>query len=176
MAGYINIEVQGLREIQQMFESLPKQVSQKAVWQRFWRKNTKPMLKIAQDKAPKRSGQLKRSIGFFTTRASRRYLGGYIGPRVKGRFASFDKSYKKGDRKGYKKSGFYGAFVEYGGEVMFWGKGPAKKGDQPFMQPAFDQGKATVIKNSIRDAISIVAKAIKTHEARLNIYGKFGFK
>ena len=59
---------------------------------------------------------------------------------------------------------------------MFWGKGPAKKGDQPFMQPAFDQGKATVIKNSIRDAISIVAKAIKTHEARLNKYGKFGYK
>ena len=159
-----DIEVKGLKEIQQMFESLPTQVSQKAVWQRFWRKNTKPMLKIAKDKVKKDEGQLKRSLGFFTTKKSRKFLGGYIGPRVKGAFRSKEKS------------GFYGAFIEYGGEVMFWGKGTAKKGDQPYMAPAWNQGKGIVLNNSIRDAISIVAKAIKTHEARLNKYGKFGYK
>ena len=104
-----DIEVKGLKEIQQMFESLPKQVSQKAVWQRFWRKNSKPMLKIAKSKVKQDTGQLKKSLGFFTTKKSRKFLGGYIGPRVRGAYRSKDKT------------GFYGAFIEYGGEVKFWG-------------------------------------------------------
>ena len=39
-----DIEVKGLKEIQQMFESLPKQVNQKAIWQKFWRLNSKPFI------------------------------------------------------------------------------------------------------------------------------------
>tara|TARA_R100000664_G_scaffold31914_1_gene46072 strand:+ start:2730 stop:3224 length:495 start_codon:yes stop_codon:yes gene_type:complete len=158
-----DIEVKGIKEIQQMFESLPKQVSEKAVWQRFWRKNTKPMLKIAKNNVKQDTGQLKKSLGFFTTKKSRKFLGGYIGPRVKGAYRSKDKT------------GFYGAFIEYGGDVKFWGKGPAKVGDQPYMRPAWNEGKGIVLNNSMKDAIDIMAKAIKTHEARLNKYGKFGY-
>ena len=160
-----DIEIKGLKELQQMFESLPKQVNQKAIWQRFWRLNSKPFIQAAKNNVPQKEGRLKRSIGYFTTRASRKFHGGYVGPRVKGAFGS-----KKG------KSGYYGAFVEYGGEVMFWGKGPAKKGNQEFMQSSWREEKQNVLRNAIRDGEVIMAKAIKTHEARLKKYGKLGYK
>ena len=43
------------------------------------------------------------------------------------------------------------------------------------MRPAWNEGKGIVLNNSMKDAIDIMAKAIKTHEARLNKYGKFGY-
>ena len=75
-----------------------EQVKKNSIWQKFWRKNSKPFIDAAKSnlnsstgqqnqKDKKRTEQLKRSIGYFTTRASRRYLGGYVGPRVKGAFA-----------------------------------------------------------------------------------------
>ena len=104
---------------------LPKQVKKNSIWQKFWRKNSKPFIDAAKSnlngltgqqnqKDKKRTEQLKRSIGYFTTRASRKYLGGFVGPRVKGRFKSKDKS------------GYYGAWIEYGSEVKFGGRGYGK--------------------------------------------------
>ena len=83
-----DIEIKGLKELQQMFESLPKQVNQKAIWQRFWRLNSKPFIQAAKNNVPQKEGRLKRSIGYFTTRASRKFHGGYVGPRVKGAVGS----------------------------------------------------------------------------------------
>ena len=37
-------------------------------------------------------GTLKKSIGFFTTKTSKKYLGAYVGPRVKGAFSKYGKS------------------------------------------------------------------------------------
>ncbi len=166
------IEVKGLKEINDLFSQLPKQVKRTNIWTAFWRKNSKPFITQAQsnlnslkgqkDKAtPKRTGRLKESIGFFTTKSSRKYLGGYVGPRVKGTF------------KGKGKSGYYGAWIEYGGEVKFGGKGFGI--NQEFMKPSWDGAKAQVLQNSFKDAEEVMAKAIKRHEKRLQKYGKYGY-
>ena len=79
MAEGVKIEVDkgNLQAIDRMFQQLPKQVAQHKVWIKFWRKNTKPLLKAAKQNAEAigGSGQLARSMGFFTTKSSRKFLG-----------------------------------------------------------------------------------------------------
>tara|TARA_Y100000593_G_C4239322_1_gene301273 strand:- start:375 stop:857 length:483 start_codon:yes stop_codon:yes gene_type:complete len=156
-----NIDIKGLKELNQMFQQLPKQINKDKIWLKFWRENSKPALKAARANVPKKTGVLEKSIQFFTTKASKKFKGGYVGPRVKGAFR------KKG------KSGFYGAWVEYGSEVKFGGKGFGK--DQPFMKPAWNQTKTQMLNNSMKDAEKVMARAIKSHEKRLKKYGKFGY-
>ena len=168
-----NITVLGTKELNDLFMQLPKQVKKNSIWQKFWRKNSKPFIDAAKSnlngltgqqnqKDVKRTEQLKRSIGYFTTRSSRKYLGGFVGPRTKGRFS---------DKNG--KSGYYGAWIEYGGEVKFGGRGFGK--DQPFIKPAWQSNYLKVTQNSMNDAELVMAKVIKSHERRLQKYGKFGY-
>ena len=88
-AQNVSVEVLGLKEIEQMFQQLPKQVSQKATWTKFWRDASKPLVKSAQNEAPvadkdipyppkpaltiKRE-TLKKSIGFFYNKSFKRKL------------------------------------------------------------------------------------------------------
>lgn len=167
----VEVEVLGYREISQVFDALPKQIDKNKIWVKFWRENSKPLVKAAREKAQQvgKTGQLARSIGFFTTRASRKYNGGYVGPRVKGAFAKRDDSGK------YSKSGYYGAWIEYGGSVMFGGRGTARKGDQPFMKPAWESAHQTVMSNGFKSAEKVFKRALKTHNRRLTKYGYFGY-
>lgn len=171
MARNKNIEIKGLKELQQMFEQLPKQVNKDKIWLKFWKENSKPAVEAAQTNANKfnKTGQLKKSIGFFTTKKSRKFLGGYVGPRVKGRFSSGGNMKAGNKKKKYPRSGFYGAMIEYGGTVMFGGKGLGK--NQPYMKPAWNETKRQMLSNSMRDGEKVIANAIK----RLNKYGKFGY-
>ena len=181
------VKIQGIKEIQQMFNDLPKQINQYNTWKALWRKIGKPALDDAKRLAPKlgdsrnvsskikkdgipyppnkskriAKGTLKKSIGFFTTRDTKEHLGLYLGPRVKGAYRSKEKS------------GWYGAFIEYGDEVMFYGKGKGKA--QKYMQPAWDNNKIRMTKNAFTEAIDITAKAIKRHETRMKKYGTLGY-
>ena len=85
--------VEGIRQIQQMFNQLPKQINNDQIWIRFWREVTKPLVKEAKTNAGQYnwSVQIKNSIGFFTTKASRRANGGYVGLRTRGAFRSKEK-------------------------------------------------------------------------------------
>ena len=171
-----SIEVLGLSELEQMFKDLPKELSDDKIWNEFWKENSKPLVDKAQTLAPNKTGQLKNSIGYFRTKASKREHGGYVGPRVRGRFAKKNKEYKGSNKKKmYSKSGFYGAWIEYGGEVMFGGKGPAKKGNQEFMNPAFQQTKGIMVANSLKDGDVVMEKLIKRHTKRTEKYGTFGY-
>ncbi len=165
MAAGVKVEVDknNLRDIDLMFQQLPKQVDKNKVWVKFWRENSKPLINAAKQNAQKlgASGRLAKSVGFFTTKASRKYNGGYVGPRVKGAFRSKEKS------------GFYGAWVEYGGSVKFGGKGFGK--DQPWMSDAWDSAHRQVLNNGMKDAEKIFARALKIHERRLKKYGTFGY-
>ena len=183
----VTMSIVGLKEIQQMFNDLPKQVNKDTIWGRFWRQATKELVKQAQDEAPllgdaakggshdiRRSGKigvpyppnkkltisrgtLKRSIGFFRTKASKGDIhGAYVGPRVKGKF-----------RKN--KGGYYGAWVEYGDEVMHFGKYKSK--GNRFMHRAWAKKKHTVMNTGMELAKKIFAKAVKAHERRLKKYG-----
>ena len=169
-----SVEIFGLKEIQQLFRQLPDQVNKNKIWVKLFKQNSKPLIQKAKSLVPTKTGQLKRSIGFFTTKASRRYNGGYVGPREKGAFAKRDKEYKGSNKKKiYTKSGFYGAWIEYGDEVMFGGRGTGKA--QKFMKPAYEQTKDSMLNNIMKDSEIVMAKAIKSHEKRMQKYGKFGY-
>tara|TARA_R100001163_G_scaffold1123_1_gene1661 strand:- start:627 stop:1184 length:558 start_codon:yes stop_codon:yes gene_type:complete len=177
-----SIEVFGAKEIEDLFKTLPGMINRDGVWKHFFREVSKPVVKKAKEKAdaisnesPTGTGQLGKSIGYFTTKASRKYNGGYVGPRVKGRFAKKSQTYKgKNKKKIYGVSGFYGAWVEYGSEVKFGGKGYGRK-SQPFMRPAFDETKVEMMNNALKDAEKVVAKQIKRHERKLQKHGYFGY-
>ena len=81
-------------------------------------------------------------------------------------FRSVKGAYRK------EKAGFYGAWVEYGGQVKFGGRGYGK--DQPFIEPSWKSNYLKVTQNAMGDAEFIMAKAIKSHEKKLQKYGKFG--
>tara|TARA_R100000655_G_scaffold93026_1_gene134257 strand:- start:51 stop:632 length:582 start_codon:yes stop_codon:yes gene_type:complete len=190
MADGVTMNVQGIKEIREMFKQMPKQVTQDSIWAKFWRFNTKPLVKAAQQEAPIadkdipypnqgmkatlrnrdiakedgglfiKRGTLKKSIGFFRTKASKNYMGGYVGPRVKGAF--------KGPRGGY-----FGAWVEYGSEVMHYGKFRGK--DNPFMKRAWSRAHKQVLTNGFKDATTIFFRAMKTYEKRMTKYGALGY-
>ena len=168
-----SLEVLGLSELERMFRNLPKELSDDKIWNAFWKQNSKILVNKAQALAPKKTGQLAKSIGYFRTKASKREHGGYVGPRVKGAFAKKNKDYNGSNKsKIYTKSGFYGAWQEYGSEVMFGGKATGKS--QPFMQPAFQQTKQMMIANSLKDGQIIMSKLIKSHTKRTEKYGTLG--
>ena len=154
-------KIEGAKEIAEMFGALPKQIKQYNLWKALWRKVAKDALEEAKNRVPKDTGRLRDSIAFFTTRKTKNFMGLYLGPRVKGAFRTKEKS------------GFYGPFIEYGDEVMFYGKGRGKA--QKFMKPAWDNNKVAMTKNAFREAIDIAAKAIKRHERRLKKYGTLGY-
>jgi|TARA_Y100000310_G_scaffold244499_1_gene249282 hypothetical protein len=155
------IKLQGAKEIEQMFGDLPKQIKQYNLWKALWRKIAKGALNDAKSRVPKKTGQLKNSLGFFTTRKTKNFMGLYLGPRVKRAFRSKEKS------------GFYGAFIEYGDEVIFYGKGKGKA--QKYMQPAWDSNKIKMTSNAFKEATKIAASAIKRHEKRMKKYGTLGY-
>ena len=154
-------KLQGAKEIADMFGALPKQINQYNVWKALWRKIGKQALNDAKSKVPEKTGRLKNSLGFFTTRKTKNFMGLYLGPRVKRTFR--DK----------KKSGYYGAWIEYGNEVMFFGKGVGKA--QKYMKPAWDTNKMPMTQKAFNEASDIAAKAIKRHEKRLQKYGRAGY-
>jgi len=177
----VTVEAQGLKEIGQMFNGLPKRVNKDLVWGRFWKKVTVPMLKAAQANAPLLDpgstgrvgvsyppdksqtiarGTLKKSIQFYRTRASKQkdIHGAYIGPRVKGKF-------KKN------KGGYYGAWVEYGHRNR---DGSMSK-KNPFMARAFSQTSGVVLKNGFTDAEKIFLKAVAADERRMKKWGRFAY-
>tara|TARA_R110000824_G_scaffold128355_2_gene289155 strand:+ start:555 stop:1112 length:558 start_codon:yes stop_codon:yes gene_type:complete len=177
----VSVETQGIREIMDMFKGLPKRVNKDAVWGRFWKKVTKPMLTAASNEAPLLDsgssgrvgvsyspdksltiarGTLKKSLKFYRTRASKDpdVHGAYIGPRVKGKF-------KKN------MGGYYGAWVEYGHRNR---NGTMSK-PNPFMKRAWDQTNHVVLQNGFTDAEKIFIKAVAADVRRMKKYGSLGY-
>ena len=179
----ISVDVQGIKEISQMFAQLPKQVNEDKVWGRFWKKVTVPLLTAAEKNAPIadkdvsypatwnyktmdydenlkiKKGTLKNSLKFYRTKASKGDIhGGYIGPRVKGKF-------KKN------KGGYFGAWVEYGHKMKNGGTTKAN----PFMEKSFREKSGSVLSNGFKDAEKIFTSALKRHKNRLQKYGSLGY-
>mgnify|MGYP003153064057 CR=1 FL=1 len=151
----------GDKELSKMFASLPKRIKNDKIWNKFWREVSKPLIKEAKARVPKKTQQLKKSIGYFRTKKSKQYHGAYVGPRVKGTWASPDKT------------GFYGPFVAYGGVVNFWGKGTGEF--QMFMEPAWRATKVQIEKDMLKMAEKTMASLIKSDAKRLKKLGHFGY-
>ena len=177
----VTVEAEGIREIAQMFNGLPKRVNKDLVWGRFWKKVTKPMLTAAADEAPLLDpgttgrvgvsyppdkkltisrGTLKKSVQFYRTRASKDpdVHGAYIGPRVKGKFQK-------------NKGGYFGAWVEYGHRNR---DGSMSK-KNPWMARAFSNTSGTVLQNGFTDAEKIFIKAVAADVRRMKKYGALGY-
>ena len=171
----VTVEKDNIRAIMAMFDGLPKRVSKDAVWGRFWKKVTVPMLNAAIAEAPEADkdvvyppdksltiarGTLKKSLKFYRTRASKQkdVHGAYIGPRVKGKF-------KKN------KGGYYGAWVEYGHR----NRGGGMSKPNPYMARAFSQTSGVVLQNGFSDAEKIFIKAVAADVRRLKKYGSLGY-
>ena len=166
-----------LREIDKMFSTLPKRISQKNVWKKFWKEVSADSVEAAKQEAPVskkdhayprekdliiKRGTLRDSIQFFQTKASNKpwFHGAYVGPRVKGKY-----------RK--EKGGFYGAWVEYGGSVKHFGK--YKSEDNDFMNKAWKRSVPQMKGKGIRDAGIIFDKEVKRDAKRINKYGRLGY-
>tara|TARA_R110002110_G_scaffold53619_1_gene154629 strand:+ start:43 stop:558 length:516 start_codon:yes stop_codon:yes gene_type:complete len=170
----VSVEAKGIKEIQQMFNGLPKRVNKDAVWGRFWKKVTVPLLNAAIEEAPVADrdvvyppdkslkiarGILRDSLKFYRTRASKRDIhGAYIGPRVKGKF-------KKN------MGGYYGAWVEYGHRK----KGGGMTTANPFMMRAWNKKSGSVLENGFTDAEKIFIKAVAADVRRMKKYGSLGY-
>tara|TARA_R110002073_G_scaffold145165_1_gene297312 strand:+ start:268 stop:783 length:516 start_codon:yes stop_codon:yes gene_type:complete len=170
----VSVEAKGIKEIQQMFNGLPKRVNKDAVWGRFWKKVTVPLLNAAIEEAPVADrdvvyppdkslkiarGSLRDSLKFYRTRASKRDIhGAYIGPRVKGKF-------KKN------MGGYYGAWVEYGHRK----KGGGMTTANPFMMRAWNKKSGSVLENGFTDAEKIFIKAVAADVRRMKKYGSLGY-
>tara|TARA_R110002020_G_scaffold205111_1_gene409639 strand:+ start:256 stop:792 length:537 start_codon:yes stop_codon:yes gene_type:complete len=177
----VTVEKDNIRAIMAMFNGLPKRVSKDAVWGRFWKKVTKPMLTAAAANAPLLDaggtgrvgvsyppdktktisrGTLKKSIQFYRTRASKdkHVHGAYIGPRVKGKF-------KKN------LGGYYGAWVEYGHK----NRGGGMSKPNPFMARAFSQTSGVVLENGFTDAEKIFLKAVAADVRRMKKWGRAAY-
>ena len=171
----VTVEKDNISAIMAMFDGLPKRVSKDAVWGRFWKKVTVPMLNAAIAEAPEADkdvvyppdksltiarGTLKKSLKFYRTRASKQkdVHGAYIGPRVKGKF-------KKN------KGGYYGAWVEYGHR----NRGGGMSKPNPYMARAFSQTSGVVLQNGFSDAEKIFIKAVAADVRRLKKYGSLGY-
>ena len=171
----VSVEAKGIKEITQMFNGLPKRVNKDAIWGRFWKKVTVPLLDAAITQAPVADrdvvyppdkslkiarGTLRDSLKFYRTRASKAkdVHGGYIDPRVKGKF-------KKN------KGGYYGAWVEYGHRK----KGGGMTKANPFMERAWSQKSGTVLENGFTDAEKIFIKAVAADVRRMKKYGSLGY-
>jgi hypothetical protein len=179
MADGVTVKAQGLKEIDQMFRKLPKDVNSVLIWGQFWKKVSKPLQEAAEKNAPllkpasrknvsyprtkaeKQEGSknlkiargtLKNSVIFYRTSASRKkdVHGAYIGPRVKGK-------YKKN------MGGFYGAFVEYGHRKRGGGMTKAN----PWMAKSFAEKSGTVLSNGFKDATDIFVKAVRRYEKKM---------
>ena len=161
------LKVFGVKELEHMFKDLPKKMSNARKWNTLWREIGKPLIKDAKARAdeisfnsPRGTGRLGKSIKYFTTKRSRKYLGGMIGPRVKGAFASIEKS------------GFYGAWVEYGGTTNFGNKGVGE--NQPFMKPAYEFTKDEMNRNARISTLKTVEKLMKSYLKRTQKFGILG--
>ena len=168
----VTFKMEGLKELQDLFAQLPKTLNNDKMFNKFFRENSKPLIKearanLVKEKADK-TGRLKRSIGYFTTRRSRKFLGGFVGPRVKGAFGAGKKS-----KSGEGKSGYYGAWIEYGDEVMFGGRGPMKRAKKYF-EPAYESTKGIMLKNTFKDAEKVIERSVKSYAKRTEKYGIFG--
>ena len=122
------------KEISEAVKKLQKLKIDPKEKKKILKKAAKPVLKEAQAKVPKRTENLKKSLGILSFRRSKNAV--FVGPRVKSR---------------YKFRGYYGHWVEYGNKHMK---------AQPYMRPAADAKAQEAIKIITDETAKLLNKTI----------------
>ena len=161
----VGVNVVGLKGLQKFLSNFPDILNNPKNLERIFRENSKPLQKeikkniagMSFKNGSSGSNQLEKSVGFITTKASRKFGGGYVGLRAKGAF------------KNKEKSGFYGAWIEVGNQakIKSYKWGPAK----PFIEPAYKTTKTFLINNMLIDAKKVMYKEIK----KIRKFGTLGY-
>tara|TARA_R110002020_G_scaffold235889_1_gene448212 strand:+ start:331 stop:894 length:564 start_codon:yes stop_codon:yes gene_type:complete len=161
----VGVNVLGMKELQDFMNRFPAQLNNPKNLVRIFRKNSKPLQEKIKSNISGMSfknenigsTQLQKSVGFITTKASRKFGGGYVGLRARGAY------------KNKEKSGFYGAWIEVGRNAQSptykWG--PAK----PFIEPAYKATKNKLMVNMLTDARSVMYKEVQ----KLRKLGTLGY-
>ena len=162
----VAVNVIGMKELDNFMAQFPRQLNNPKNLTRIFRENSKPLInKIKSNLSGMKfnngfksgSKQLENSVGFITTKASRRIGGGYVGLRAKG---AFNNQFK---------SGFYGAWIEVGKDAQnpTYKWGPAR----PFIKPAYNETKRGLMANILIDARKVMLKESK----KLAKFGTLGY-
>ena len=126
---------------------IPYEVKKNKFFMAVFRQAAKPIIAAARGELSKykeysQTGQLRKNIKAFSTRASRRLPALYVGPKATGGSA------KKNEQRG---GGYYGAMLEYG---------TATSDPHPFMRPAWDKTQTQAGDILLAGAQAIVEKVL----------------
>jgi HK97 gp10 family phage protein len=147
--GTINAgKVLGNKELQAAMRRIPYAVKRNKFFMAVFRQASKPIIQSARAELSKyneysQTGQLRKSIKAFSTKASRKLPALYVGPKATGGSA------KKNDQRG---GGFYGAMLEYG---------TATSDPHPFMRPAWDKSQGSAGSILLEGSRAIVEKVLQ---------------
>ena len=108
----VSISFDNIPEVVAKLKKLQTTAQKTRVLKSIFRESSKPLVAAARANVPNKTGNLKKSIKFFTTRSKTTF---YVGPRA-------------GRRQ--KNDGFYGRWLEFGTKYI---------AAKPFMQPAIKQ-------------------------------------
>lgn len=140
-------KVIGMRELQRAMRKIPYEVKKSKFMMAVFRQAAKPIIAAARTELSgyneySQTGQLRKSIKAFSTRASRRLPALYVGPKATGGKA------KKNKQRG---GGYYGAMLEYG---------TATASAHPFMRPAWEKSQGSAGAILVNGAAAVVQKIL----------------
>ena len=140
-------KVIGNKALIKAMNKIPYEVKKNKFFMAVFRQAAKPIIAAARGELSKyneysETGQVRKNIKAFSTRASRRLPALYVGPKATGGSA------KKNEQRG---GGYYGAMLEYG---------TATSAPHPFMRPAWDKTQTQAGDILLAGAQAIVEKVL----------------
>lgn len=140
-------KVIGNKALIRAMNKIPYAVKKDKFFMAVFRQAAKPIIQAARQNLSSyneysQTGELRKSIKAFSTRASRRLPALYVGPKATGGSA------KKNTQRG---GGYYGAMLEYG---------TATSDPHPFMRPAWEQKQGQAGEILLAGAQAIVEKIL----------------
>ena len=140
-------KVIGNKALIKAMNKIPYEVKKNKFFMAVFRQAAKPIIAAARGELSKykeysQTGQLRKNIKAFSTRASRRLPALYVGPKATGGSAT------KNEQRG---GGYYGAMLEYG---------TATSAPHPFMRPAWDKTQTQAGDILLAGAKAIVEKVL----------------
>lgn len=159
------VRIDGLEELEREFERLKNPNLRKASARRALRKGAEPLANMASANAPRRTGALAASIG-YGTRLSKRQAGLHRKTFTDDRAAVemfVGASYERGG------GGRHAHLVEFGTGPRFHrstGKYVGQVSPQPFLRPAWDSYKMTMLETIRRELWEDLQRTIARAERR----------
>lgn len=166
------VRLEGGMDLQKTLEQLPGKVNRKLLIA-AGRKAGRILVKVARRKAPRKTGNLRKSIGIRTGKR-KDTASVLVGPRLKGKY-----------------KGWYAHFVEFGVSGIGRFKKRRKSGDfqkvtgsrfvyryrsdisaKPFMRPAYDQTKDQIFEEYGSHVGTVTQKYLDKQAAKMNTKAK----